>query len=223
MRKPLALSTLSLCLLLSLVHSSASAYREYFTPEQKAQLEKIQTVLIDVMAITDKDGVETGALADVVAQRLNELGYAVVRDPLRSHDVVLRMKCEQRKTWEGTTATGGDADLPDAPSRLWKGPACQLTYRLGGMKIKWQKEVRTEFDDAVVAAQAAQADDPGRYAMAKLHDALGKYEFRSSSRRNGAMPIAFSRCWIRRIPASLEKLKSCRCWARCRPTKHCQN
>jgi hypothetical protein len=177
MRKPLTLSTLSLCLLLSLVHSSASAYREHFTPEQKAQLENIQTVLIDVMAITDKDGVETGALADVVAQRLNELGYAVVRDPLRSHDVVLRMKCEQRKTWEGTTATGGDADLPDAPSRLWKGPACQLTYRLGGMKIKWQKEVRTEFDDAVVAAQAAQADDPGRYAMAKLHDALGKYEF----------------------------------------------
>jgi hypothetical protein len=177
MRKPLTLSTLALCLFLSLIHSSASAYREYFTPEQKAQLEKIQTVLIDVITITDKGGVQTGALADVLVERLNEVGYVVVRDPTRPHDVTLRMKCEQRKTWEGTTATGGDADLPDAPSRLWKGPACQMTYMLGGMKIKWQKEVRTEFDDAVAAAQAAQAADPGAYAMAKLREALGKYEF----------------------------------------------
>lgn len=177
MRKQLALSTLALCLFLSLIPSSASAYREYFTPEQKAQLEKIQTVLVDVITITDKGGMDAGALADIVTQRLNEMGYVVVRDPTKPHDVVLRMKCEQRKTWEGTTATGGDADLPDAPSRLWKGPACQLTYLLGGMKIKWQKEVRTEFEDAVAAAQAAHIADPGQYAMAKLQEALGKYEF----------------------------------------------
>jgi len=177
MRKQLALSTFALCLVLSLMHSSASAYREYFTPEQKAQLEKIQTVLVDVITITDKGGVDAEALAEIVIQRLNEIGYVAVRDPTKPHDVVFRVKCEQRKTWEGTTATGGDADLPDAPSRLWKGPACQLSYLLGGMKIKWQKEVRTEFEDAVAAAQAAQAADPGAYAMAKLREALGKYEF----------------------------------------------
>jgi hypothetical protein len=177
MRKPLALSTLALCLLLILMHSAASAYREYFTPEQKAQLEKIQTVLLEVITITEKSAVDAGALSDVVTQRLNEMGYVVVRDSNRPHDVVFRLKCEQRKTWEGTTATGGDADLPDAPSRLWKGPACQLSYMLGGMKIKWQKEVRTEFEDAVAAAHAAQAADPGVYAMAKLRDALEKYEF----------------------------------------------
>ena len=136
MRKQLALSTLALCLVLSLMHSSASAYREYFTPEQKDRLEKIQTVLVDVLTITDKGGVGAGALGEVVAQRLNEIGYLAVRHPTKPHDVVFRVKCEQRKTWEGTTATGGDADLPDAPSRLWKGPACQLTYLLGGMKIK---------------------------------------------------------------------------------------
>jgi len=177
MRKHSALLTLALCLCLSLIPSSASAYREYFTPEQKAQLEKIQTVLVDVITITDKGGVDAGALAAVVSQRLNEMGYVVVRDPTRPHDVVFRVKCEQRKTWEGTTATGGDADLPDAPSRLWKGPACQLTYLLGGMKIKWQKEVRTEFEDAVAAARAVQAPDPGSYAMTKLQEALEKYEF----------------------------------------------
>ncbi|MBH0201567.1 MAG: HEAT repeat domain-containing protein [Nitrospira sp.] len=177
MQKQLSLSICTLCLLLSLIPSSASAYREYFTPEQKAQLEKIQTVFVDVLTITDKGGVDAGTLAEVVTQRLSEIGYVIVRDPVKSHDVVLRLKCEQRKTWEGTTVTGGDADLPDAPSRLWKGPACQLTYLLGGMKIKWQKEVRTEFEDAVAAAQTAQAPDAGRYAMAKLQEALEKYEF----------------------------------------------
>jgi hypothetical protein len=157
--------------------NAASAYREYFTPEQKAQLAKIQTVLVEAIALTDKGSVDAGPLAEVAARRLGELGYTVVQDSGKPHDVVFRLKCEQRKTWEGTTASGGDADLPDAPSRLWKGPACQLTYLLGGMKIKWQKEVRTDFEDAAAAAQAAQAGEPGPFAMAKLKDVLEKYEF----------------------------------------------
>jgi hypothetical protein len=164
-------------LLLGLTASPASAYREYFTPEQKAQLEKIQIVLVEAITLTDKGGAEASSIEEIVSRRLGEVGYTVVRDQAERHDVVFRVKCEQRKTWEGTTAGGGDADLPDAPSRLWKGPACQLTYVLGGMKIKWQKEVRTEFDDAVTAAQAAKADDPGTYALGKLKEALDKYEF----------------------------------------------
>ena len=153
------------------------AYREYFTPEQRTQLEKIQTVFVDVLALTDKGSTDATPLIDTVVQRLAEAGYSAVRTAGQAHDVVLRVKCEQRKTWEGTAVTGGDADLPDAPSRLWKGPACQLTYLLGGMKIKWQKEVRTDFEDAVAAAQAAQAPDAGRHAMTKLREALEKYEF----------------------------------------------
>jgi len=177
MQSRVAIPTLVVFLFLSLFHSDALAYREYFTPEQRAQLEKIQTILVEVIALTDKGSAPPETLAGTVAQRLRGVGYAPVLDPATPHDVVFRVKCEQRKTWEGTTATGGDADLPDAPSRLWKGPACQLTYLLGGMKIKWQKEVRTEFVDAIAAAQAAQAADPGSYAMAKLQEALAKYEF----------------------------------------------
>jgi hypothetical protein len=155
----------------------AWAYREYFTSEQKSQLEKIQTVLIEAIALTDKGRTDSASLANIAAERLKEVGYQVILDHSQPHDVLFRIKCEQHKTWEGTTSAGGDADLPDAPSRLWKGPACQLTYILGGMKIKWQKEVRTEFEDAVAAAQAAQAADPGVYALSKLQEALGKYEF----------------------------------------------
>jgi hypothetical protein len=156
--------------------SPASAHREQFTSEQRSQLEKIQTVLVDALALTDAGGADAGAIVEIASRRLTEVGYTVVRDPARPFDVVFRVKCEQRKTWEGTTS-GGDADLPDAPSRLWKGPACQLTYQLGGMKVKWQKEVRTDFEDAVAAARAAQASDPSVYALSKLKEALDKYEF----------------------------------------------
>ena len=157
--------------------SPAGAYREYFTPEQKAQLDKIQVVLVELLALTDKGGGDSGPLGSVVSRRLSEVGYTVVQDASKPHDAVVRVKCEQRKTWEGTAASGGDNDLPDAPSRLWKGPACQLTYALGGMKIKWQREVRTDFEDATAAALAAQAVDPGAFAMAKLKDQLERYEF----------------------------------------------
>jgi len=155
----------------------SSAYRDYFTAEQKAQLEKVQSVRIDAIMLSDKGTVEAGPIADMVARRMGELGYTIIKEAGKPHDAVLKVKCEQRKTWEGTTTAGGDADLPDAPSRLWKGPACQLTYLLGDMKIKWQKEVRTDFEDAVSAAQAANAGDPGSYAMAKLRDKLEQYDF----------------------------------------------
>ena len=153
------------------------AYREYFTTDQKALLAKVQIVLVDAMALTDKGSVDAGPIAEIVSRRLGELGYTIAQDRAKPHDAVFKVKCEQRKTWEGTTAAGGDADLPDSPSRLWKGPACQLTYLLGELKVKWQREVRTDFEDAVTAAQSAQAGEPGAYAMGKLKEGLEKYEF----------------------------------------------
>ena len=52
-----------------------------------------------------------------------------------------------------------------------------MTYLLGNMKVKWQKEVRTEFEDAGQAAQSANSGDPGTHAMSKLREALETYEF----------------------------------------------
>jgi len=162
---------------IALSASLSWAYRDHFTPEQKAFLDKIQTLRIDAIVLTDKGAGDAAPIAEVVARRIGELGYRVVGEAGMPHDVVIKVKCEQRKTWEGTTAAGGDADLPDAPSRLWEGPACQMTYLLGNMKVKWQKEVRTEFEDAKQAAQSAQAGDPGAYAIGKLRDVLETYEF----------------------------------------------
>ena len=168
---------ISFSLVLLASSDSAFAYRDYFSPEQKAELAKIQTVKLDVIALTDKGSIDPTAIGDVVSRRMSELGYAVIREASKPADVVLRVKCEQRKTWEGTTPGGGDADLPDAPSRLWKGPACQLTYLLGGMKIKWQKEVRTDFEDATEAALKASAGEAGPFVMTQLKDKLEQYDF----------------------------------------------
>ena len=176
MRRGFLLVILAL-VVLPVFSSPVEAYRDYLTAEQKAQLEKIQTVLVEAIALTDKGTTDAAPLADVASRRLSELGYTVVRDPGKPHDASFKLKCEQRKTWEGTTPAGGDADLPDAPSRLWKGPACQLSYVLGETKIKWQKEVRTDFEDAAAAATSANAGDPGAYAMKKLRDRLEQYDF----------------------------------------------
>jgi hypothetical protein len=176
MRVALLLSTLAFTVV-ALSSPPSWAYRDYFTPEQKALLDKIQAVRIEAIALTDKGAVDAAPIAELVARRIGELGYTVVQEAGKPHDAVFKVKCEQRKTWEGTTTTGGDADLPDAPSRLWKGPACQMTYLLGDIKVKWQKEVRTEFEDAGQAAQSANAGDPGTYALGKLRDVLETYEF----------------------------------------------
>ena len=176
MRVALLLSILAFTVV-ALPSPPSWAYRDYFTPEQKALLDKIQAVRIEAIALTDKGAVDAAPIAELVARRIGELGYTVVQEAGKPHDAVFKVKCEQRKTWEGTTTTGGDADLPDAPSRLWKGPACQMTYLLGDIKVKWQKEVRTEFEDAGQAAQLANEGDPGTYALGKLRDVLETYEF----------------------------------------------
>jgi hypothetical protein len=176
MQKGLLLSILVL-VVSAVFLSPVRAYRDYLTAEQKAQLEKIQTVLVEAIALTDKGTVDAVPIAEVATRRLGEMGYTVVRDAGKPHEATFKLKCEQRKTWEGTTAAGGDADLPDAPSRLWKGPACQLTYVLGETKIKWQKEVRTDFEDAATAALSAHAGDSGAFAMGKLRDKLEQYDF----------------------------------------------
>ena len=167
----------SVLIVIGLWAGESSARREILTPEQKAALDKVDRVLVDVVAITDKGSEEAGPLSEVVIRRMKELGYTIITDPAQPHDVVFKVKCEQRKVWEGTAASGGDADLPDSPSRVWKGPACQLTYQINGKKMGWKKEVRTDFADATTAAAEAKAGDAGAYAMTRLKERLEDYDF----------------------------------------------
>ncbi|MBA2251152.1 MAG: HEAT repeat domain-containing protein [Nitrospirales bacterium] len=166
-----------LLLVTAFVATDSDARRDTLTAEQKVRLEKIQRVLVETVAMTDQSNTESGPLTDTVVRRMQVLGYTVVTDPNQPHDVVLRVKCEQHKIWEGTAASGGDADLPDSPSRVWKGPACQLLYLLDGKKMGWHKEVRTAFQDARQAATDAQVDNAGAFALGKLRERLEEYHF----------------------------------------------
>jgi len=176
MRRALWITACSVWLLLQPA-STGWGYRESFTPEQRERLLKAQNILLEVVALTDNGKADGRPISSLASTRMSELGYGVVTDPAKPHDVVFKIKCEQRKTWEGTTTLGGDADLPDAPSRVWKGPACQLNYLLGTTKIRWQKEVRTDFEDSAAAALSANAPDAGAYAMTKMKERLEQYDF----------------------------------------------
>ena len=157
--------------------SASYARRSHLTPDQKSRLAQAQTVLVTVLALTEKGRADNARLESLVTQRLGKIGYAVVTDRTHPYDVELKVKCEERKTWAGTTAEGGDAELPDAPARLWKGPACLFTYLLDGKNLGWYKEVRTPFEDSISAAKAAGARDAGMFAMERLAEELSVYDF----------------------------------------------
>src|SRR5215831_3074438 len=108
-------SSFALFFILALVAGPSWAYRDYFTPEQKAQLAKIQTVAIDSIALTDKGAIDAKPIAEVASRRLQELGYSIIQDRSKPHDVLFKVKCEQRKTWEGTTTAVADAESAKAP------------------------------------------------------------------------------------------------------------
>lgn len=171
------LFALALFLITTCLIEDGLARREVMTQEERDKLEKIDRILVDVLAITDAGTVDSAPLRDVVLRRLQEVGYTVFTDSNQPHEIAFKVKCEQRKVWEGTSASGGDADEPDSPSRVWKGPACQLTYLLEGKKTGWRKEVRTDFVDAIAAARDAKGGDPGEFALAKLKARLEQYDF----------------------------------------------
>lgn len=164
-------------LLFGIMASEGLARRTHFTPEQKDQLQAIHTVWVKVLALTERGKGDGQAIQDIIQERLTALAYQVVTSRDAPSDVMLMVKCEERKKWAGTTRAGGDADHLDAPARLWKGPACLFTYLLDGRDLGWQKEARTAFNDAVSAAKAANAPQSGSYAMAQLAQRLQDFDF----------------------------------------------
>lgn len=169
---------LPLLVLACLSASDSSARRDYLTPEQKQKLDKAERVLLDVIVLAERGPIDPGPFIETASRRMQELGYTVLTDAAQPHDVVLRIKCEEKKKWGGKALPGGsEADLPDSPSRVWRGPACQLSYLLDGKEMGWRKEVRTDFQDPNQVADGAKVDNPEAYAMSKLRERLEAYYF----------------------------------------------
>ncbi len=172
-----AASIISVLILFMFGVSEGEARRTYFTPEQKAQILKIQTVWVKVLALTERGRGDGTPIEAIVTTRLKELGYSIVTTRDEPSDVMFMVKCEERKKWSGTTRAGGDADHMDSPARLWKGPACLFSYRLNGHDLGWYKEARTDFSDPVATAKAAGAKKSGPFAIQKLAERIQTFDF----------------------------------------------
>jgi hypothetical protein len=167
-----------LVILLVLVLSSDSfARRSYITPEQKTQLASIHTILISVLALSEKGLASPDRILGVVQRRFEELGFRVVTDPAQLHDVEFHIICEERKRQQGVTRYGGDAELTDTPDRLWNGPACQLSYRLEGKDLGWHKEAHPSIEDVPLLAQETQVPAAGNSAFKQLTRELERLDF----------------------------------------------
>ena len=168
---------LLVCFVLLTATTDSMARRTHMTDEQRTQLAKVKTVYLNVLALTENGRVPPADLLTTAKTRLEAIGYNIVTDRKEPHDVEFRIKCEERKRWTGTTRSGGDAELADAPARLWTGPACLFNYRLDGRDLGWYKETRTDFVDAYAAARKAKAKSSGKFAMEQLNLKLQDFDF----------------------------------------------
>lgn len=169
---------LIVCVLLnSLSVDDAFARPRALTAEEKTQLKNAQSISLETVAITEKGRVDFEDIQNVVTKRFQEVGYTISKDPKQVHDVVVKVKCEERKTRTGPSTYGGDADSLHSSSRGWRGPACQITYGLNGEQFAWRIEVRTDFENALAAAQNHQVRNTGEFALVELMKQLEQDDF----------------------------------------------
>lgn len=167
-----------LILLLVLVLPTDSlARRTYITPEQKAQLARIRTILVSALALGEKGPASSDNILGVVKRRFEDLSFQVVTDPEQPHDVVFHAVCEVHKPEQIVTPHGGDAELTDTPDRLWDGPACQLSYRLEGKDLGWYKEVHASVKDRPLSGREFRATDSEASVFEQLTQALEHLDF----------------------------------------------
>ena len=154
-----------------------SAERILFNPQQKAQLQRVETIFVKAVTLTEKGLIDPTLIKTATADRLTATGFTVITAESQPHDVVLKVRCDERKPWAGIRRSDGEIQQPGAPSRNWKGPACQLSYFFDGQKGPWQYEIRTPFENAWEAAKAVGHDDAGQFALQHLSQALRDSDF----------------------------------------------
>ncbi|MCC6141841.1 MAG: HEAT repeat domain-containing protein [Nitrospira sp.] len=146
----------------------ADARKELLTIEEKDLLQQAEQIHLETLALSSHGPLDASNITKAVAARFERLGYRIVIDSGQPHAITVKVKCEELKTWEGTGRSGGDADMVDAAARLWKGPACQLTYRFGTRWADWRHEVRAPFSNPQEAARQAGQTDSAAYSIAAL-------------------------------------------------------
>ena len=145
------------------------------SPKLSAELPSLsqaQSLQLNVVALTERGLQNPAELHDTLKSRLMEVGYGIVSDDTQPYDLVVRLKCEERKRWSGPSKYRVGTHTGVESSRLWKGPACQLSYRHPNFPSTWSREIHTPFEEAGPAAQKAGVKKAGLYALQQLNVVL---------------------------------------------------
>ena len=174
--RPYVTITLAACWFFALFITLSAAQPAASTPPE-VPLNEIQHVLITTLALTERGVQDSTAIHEVVSRRLAQAGFSPVADAKMPHDIMVRVKCEERKSKTGRSKNRSSGHAMSTASRLWRGPACHISYRQHGKPALWSWEVRTVFEEARKAAKAAGATNSGLYALQELASQLSKDDF----------------------------------------------
>lgn len=142
---------------------------------QDHPLANAQVLLVETLALTERGLQDSSTITNTVTDKFSKAGFTVVSSPDQAHDAVVRVKCEERQTWTGPSKHRSTS--PSPTSRLWKGPACHISYRYGDQTPHWSWEIRTPFEDTQAAAEAAGASGTGTFALNALNTQLQQDDF----------------------------------------------
>ena len=154
-----------------------SAATPAVTSTPAISLQQVQDVLIETLALTERGLQDSTAIHQVVSERLAQAGFTPIHDINSPHDIIVRVKCEERKTRTGPSKHRKSSHPLSTASRLWKGPVCHISYRNQGKPALWAWEVRTSFENPRQAAKAAGNTNSGLYALQELQFQLAQDEF----------------------------------------------
>jgi hypothetical protein len=156
---------------------TVSAEPSNVTNSASVPLEQVQRVLIETLALNERGVQDSATIHQIVSERLSQAGFTPVPNVTTPHDIRVRIKCEERKTWTGPSKHRKGSHPSAAASRLWKGPACHISYRYQGQPSLWSWEVRTSFEDPREAAKATGVTNSGLYALQELQTQLAQDAF----------------------------------------------
>ncbi len=167
---------LGMCLWIE-IPVTVSASPPISTNTQVVSLEQVQRVHIETLALTERGVQDSSTLQQVISERLAQVGFTPVQESNRPHDIIVRVKCEERKVWTGPSQHRKVGHSLLTASRLWKGPVCHISYRHQGKPAHWNREVRTSFEEPRQAAKTAGVTNAGLYALQELRTQLVHDEF----------------------------------------------
>jgi len=134
-----------------------------------------QILLVESIALTERGLQDSSTIMKTVTDQLSKAGFTVVSSPDQPHDAVVRVKCEERQTWTGPSKLRNTSPVPT--SRLWKGPACHISYRYEDQSPNWSWDVRTPFEHSEEVAKDAGTADSGTFALQALQTQLAQDDF----------------------------------------------